>query len=87
MKIPSWPAWFPYPISCLKGFVLSYAFTSTVKSQFPVQAREDVVSILIGAWIWVVLLFTFFHWVFVFAVDLALGICPQTHRLKIYASI
>jgi hypothetical protein len=35
MKIPSWPAWFPYPISWLKGFVLSYAFTSTVRDQFP----------------------------------------------------
>jgi len=82
VKIPSWPAWLPYPISCLKGFVLSYAFTSTVKSQFPVQAREDVVPILIGAWIWVVLLFTFFHWVFAFAVDLALRHLPTNPSLE-----
>jgi len=82
MKIPSWPAWFPYPISCLKGFVLSYAFTSTVKSQFPVQAREDVAPILIGGWIWVVLLFTFFHWVFAFAVDLALRHLPTNPSLE-----
>ncbi|MEG5055124.1 MULTISPECIES: DUF4339 domain-containing protein [unclassified Microcoleus] len=76
MKIPSWPAWFPHPISCLKGFVLSYAFASTVKSQFPVQAREDVAPILIGAWIWVVLLFTFFHWISAFAINLALKHLP-----------
>jgi hypothetical protein len=82
VKIPSWPAWLPYPISCLKGFVLSYAFTSTVKSQFPVQAREDVVPILIGAWIWVVLLFTFCHWVFAFAVDLALRHLPTNPSLE-----
>jgi hypothetical protein len=66
----------------LKGFVLSYAFASTVKSQFPVQAREDVVPILIGAWIWVVLLFTFFHWVFAFAVDLALRHLPTNPSLE-----
>ena len=62
MKIPSWPAWLPHPISCLKGFVLSYAFTSAVKSEFPLRPGESIVPILIAGWIWVALLFTFFNW-------------------------
>jgi hypothetical protein len=63
MKIPSWPAWFPYPISCLKGFVLSYAFTSAVKSEFPLRPGESIVPVLIAGWIWVALLFAFLNWV------------------------
>ncbi|MEG4031353.1 MULTISPECIES: DUF4339 domain-containing protein [unclassified Microcoleus] len=77
MKIPSWPAWLPYPISCLKGFVLSYAFTSTVKDQFPLQTGDSLVPILIGAWIWVALLFSFFHWVFTSGANLLLTHLPQ----------
>ena len=81
MKIPSWPAWFPYPISCFKGLVLSYAFTSAVKSQFPVQAREDVVPILIAGWIWVTLLFTFFNWLSTLVGNLLLTHLPQSASL------
>lgn len=77
MKIPSWPAWFPYPISCLKGFVLSYAFTSTVRAQFPVQSAESLAPVLIGGWIWVALLFSFFHWVFTSGTNLLLTYLPQ----------
>ena len=77
MKIPSWPAWLPYPISCLKGFILSYAFTSTVKAQFPLQTGDSLVPILIGAWIWVALLFSFFHWVFTSGANLLLTHLPQ----------
>jgi hypothetical protein len=77
MKIPSWPAWFPYPISCLKGFVLSYAFTSAVKSEFPLQPGESIVPILVAGWIWVALLFTFFNWASTFVVNLLLVHLPQ----------
>jgi hypothetical protein len=81
MKIPSWPAWFPYPISCFKGLVLSYAFTSAVKSEFPLQPGESIVPILIAGWIWVALLFTFFNWVSAFAVNLLLARLPQSPSL------
>ena len=77
MKIPSWPAWFPYPISCLKGFVLSYAFTSAVKSEFPLQPGESIVPILIAGWIWVALLFIFFNWASGFATKLIMTHLPQ----------
>jgi hypothetical protein len=79
MKIPSWPAWFPYPISCLKGFVLSYAFTSAVKSEFPLQPGESIVPILIAGWIWVALLFTFFNW----ASSFVASHLPQKLRLSV----
>jgi len=82
VKIPSWPAWLPHPISCLKGFVLSYAFTSTVRSQFPLQPGENIVPILIVAWIWVVFLFSFLHWAFAFIVNLLLTRLPQNPSLE-----
>jgi hypothetical protein len=81
MKIPSWPAWFPYPISCLKGFVLSYAFTSAVKSEFPLQPGESIVPILIAGWIWVALLFIFFNWASGFATKLIMTHLPQNPSL------
>jgi hypothetical protein len=81
MKIPSWPAWFPHPISCLKGFVLSYAFTSAVKSEFPLQPGESIVPILIAGWIWVALLFIFFNWASGFATKLIMTHLPQNPSL------
>lgn len=77
MKISFWPGWLPHPISCLKGFVLSYAFTSTVKSYFPLQSGDSLVPILIGAWIWVALLFGFLHWTFTAGANLLLTYLPQ----------
>ena len=82
VKIPSWPAWLPYPISWLKGFVLSYAFTSTVKSQFPLQPGDSIVPILIVAWIWVVFLFSFLHWASAFVINLLLTHLPQSPSLE-----
>lgn len=79
MKISLWPAWLPHPISCLKGFVLSYTFSSTVKSYFPLQSGDSLVPILIGAWIWVALLFGFLHWVFTAGANLLLRKMPQKH--------
>ncbi|MEG4409261.1 hypothetical protein [Microcoleus sp. MON2_D5] len=81
MKIPSWPAWLPYPISLLRGFGLTYAFTSTVKGQFPVQSAEDLAAILIGGWIWVAILFSWLHWFSVFAANLLLTHLPQKPSL------
>lgn len=81
MKIPSWPAWFPYPISCLKGFVLSYTFTSTVRAQFPIQSADSLPPILIGGWIWVALLFSFFHWIFTSGANILLTHLPQKPSL------
>jgi hypothetical protein len=82
MKIPSWPAWFPYPTSCLKGFVLSYTFTSVVKAEFPLRPGENIVPILIAGWIWVALLFTFFNWASTFVVNLLLAHLPQSPSLE-----
>jgi hypothetical protein len=82
MKISSWPAWLPYPISCLKGFVLSYAFTSAVKSEFPLQPGESIVPILIAGWIWVTLLFTFFNWASTFVVNRLFAHLPQNPTLE-----
>jgi hypothetical protein len=78
MKIPPWPAWLPHRISCLKGFVLSYAFTSAVKSEFPLRPGESIVPILIAGWIWVALLFTFFNW----ASSFVASYLPQKLRLS-----
>jgi hypothetical protein len=81
VKIPSWPVWLPYPTSCLKGFILSYAFTSTVKAQLPIQSAESLVPILIGGWIWVVLLFSWLRWFSTFVANLLLARLPANPSL------
>ena len=81
MKIPSWPAWLPYPISWLKGFVLSYAFTSAVRDQFPLPPGNSIVPVLIVAWIWIVCLFSFFNWFAAFIVNVVVTRLPQNLSL------
>jgi len=81
MKIPSWPAWLPYPISWLRGFGLTYALTVLVKSQFPLQHSDGILAVLIGAWVTVPFLFTFFHWSIASAVSFLLKHLPVHPKL------
>ena len=82
MKIPSWPAWLPYPISWLRGFGLTYALTVLVKSQFPLQHSDAILAVLIGAWVTVPFLFTFFHWSIAAVVKLLLTYLPTHPKLN-----
>lgn len=62
MKIPPWPAWFPYPISWLRGFLLSKSFSFIVVSGLPEVTNNGDFFILLGfAWLVQPFLFTFFH--------------------------
>ena len=62
MKIPLWPAWFPYPISWLRGFLLSKSFSFIVVSGLPEVTNNGDFFILLGfAWLVQPFLFTFFH--------------------------
>ena len=81
MKISSWPAWLPYPISWLRGFGLTYALTVLVKSQFPLQHSDGILAVLIGAWVTVPFLFTFFHWSIASAVSFLLKHSPVHPKL------
>jgi hypothetical protein len=81
VKISSWPAWLPYPISWLRGFGLTYTLTVLVKSQFPLQHSDGILAVLIGAWITVPFLFTFFHWSIASAVSFFLKHLPVHPKL------
>jgi GYF domain 2 len=59
----TWPKWFPYPISWIRGFALTYTLVVLVKYQFPLQHSDNLLVILVGAWATVTFLFTFLHWV------------------------
>jgi hypothetical protein len=80
MKIPSWPAWLPYPISWLRGFGLVYILTSLVKSQL--QSGDNFLVIFIGAWLTAPFLFTFFHWTIAAVVKLLLTYLPTHPKLN-----
>ncbi|MEG3838914.1 DUF4339 domain-containing protein [Microcoleus sp. herbarium14] len=58
----NWPKWLPYPISWIRAFSLTYILTALVWSQFPFQHSGSFLVVLIGAWVTVPFLFTFFHW-------------------------
>ncbi len=58
----TWPKWLPYPISWIRAFSLTYILTALVWSQFPFQHSGSFLVVLIGAWVTVPFLFTFFHW-------------------------
>jgi hypothetical protein len=80
MKIPSWPAWFPYPISWLRGFVLSRSFGFFVISGIPeVSNTGDFFILLAVAWLVQPFLFTFFHYMTAATIEAAItGLPGQT---------
>jgi hypothetical protein len=80
MKIPSWPAWLPYPISWLRGFGLVYILSVLVKSQL--QSGDNFLVIFIGAWLTVPFVFTFFHWALAAAVKFLLTYLPAHPKLN-----
>jgi GYF domain 2 len=77
----NWPNFLPYPISWIRAFTLTYVFTALVWSQFPFRHSESVLVALIGAWVTVPFLFTFFHWVIASAVRLFLKHLPAHPKL------
>ena len=80
MKIPSWPAWFPYPISWLRGFVLSRSFGFFVISGIPeVGNTGDFFILLTVAWLVQPFLFTFLHYLVAATIEAAItGLPSQT---------
>ncbi|EGK84225.1 DUF4339 domain-containing protein [Microcoleus vaginatus PCC 9802] len=73
MKIPSWPAWFPYPISWLRGFVLSRSFGFFVISGIPeVSNTGDFFILLTVAWLVQPFLFTFLHYLSATTIEAAI---------------
>jgi hypothetical protein len=78
MKIPSWPAWFPYPISWLRGFVLSRSFGFFVISGIPeVSNTGDFFILLTVAWLVQPFLFTFLHYLTATTIEAAITGLPS----------
>ncbi len=52
MKTLKWPAWFPYPISWLRAFVLAQSFSFVVNKGIPV-VKDDIgfLTLLLTAWL------------------------------------
>ena len=52
MKIPSWPAWFPHPISCLRTITLTatYGGTSNFLAKLTPISGGGIVFWLLGSW-------------------------------------
>ncbi len=52
MKTLKWPAWFPYPISWLRAFVLAQSFGFVVNKGIPV-VKDDIgfLTLLLTAWL------------------------------------
>jgi hypothetical protein len=84
MKIPSWPAWLPYPISWLRGFGLVYILSALVSLRL--QSGDNFLVIFIGAWLTVPFVFTFFHWALAAAVKFLLTYLPAHPKLNLSAS-
>jgi GYF domain 2 len=78
----NWPNFLPYPISWIRAFTLTYIFTALVWSQFPFQHSGSVLVVLIGAWVTLPFLFTFFHWVVASAVRLVLKYLPASPKIE-----
>jgi hypothetical protein len=86
MKIPSWPAWFPYPISWLRGFVLSRSFGFFVISGIPeVGNTGDFFILLTVAWLVQPFVFTFLHYLVAATIEVAITRLPR--QVPNYASI
>ena len=78
MKIPSWPAWFPYPISWLRGFVLSRSFGFFVISGIPEVANTgDFFILLAVAWLVQPFVFTFLHYLVAATIETAIARLPS----------
>jgi hypothetical protein len=78
MKIPSWPAWFPYPISWLRGFVLSRSFGFLVISGISeVSNTGDFFILLTVAWLVQPFLFTFLHYLTAATIEAAITGLPS----------
>ena len=76
MKIPSWPAWFPYPISWLRGFALFQSFIF-FNNSIPVSHPYDLLILLPTIWLAPPLLFTFFHYLIATIVEAAITNLPS----------
>jgi len=52
MKTLKWPAWFPYPISWLRAFVLAQSFSFVLNKGIPV-VKDDIgfLTLLLTAWL------------------------------------
>jgi hypothetical protein len=86
MKIPSWPAWFPYPISWLRGFILSRSFGFFVISGISeVGNTGDFFILLTVAWLVQPFVFTFLHYLVAATIEVAITRLPR--QLPNYASI
>ncbi len=78
MKIPSWPAWFPYPISWLRGFVLSRSFGFFVISGISeVSNTGDFFILLTVAWLVQPFVFTFLHYLTAATIEAAITRLPS----------
>ena len=78
MKIPSWPAWFPYPISWLRGFVLSRSFGFFVISGISeVSNTGDFFILLTVAWLVQPFVFTFLHYLTAATIEVAITRLPS----------
>jgi hypothetical protein len=78
MKIPSWPAWFPYPISWLRGFVLSRSFGFFVISGISeVSNTGDFFILLTVAWLVQPFVFTFLHYLTAATMEVAITRLPS----------
>lgn len=78
MKIPSWPAWFPYPISWLRGFVLSRSFGFFVMSGIrEVGNTGDFFILLTVAWLVQPFVFTFLHYLVAATIEAAITGLPS----------
>jgi hypothetical protein len=76
MKIPSWPAWFPYPISWLRGFALFHSF-HFFSNSILVNSPYDTLILLPIVWLIPPLLFTFFHYLIATIVEVAIANLPS----------
>ncbi len=78
MKIPSWPAWFPYPISWLRGFVLSRSFAFFIMSGIrDVGNTGDFFILLTIAWLVQPFVFTFLHYLVAATIEAAITGLPS----------
>lgn len=78
MKIPSWSAWFPYPISWLRGFALSRSFEFFVIAGIPtVENTGDFFILLAVAWLAQPFLFTFLHYLTAATIEVAIARLPS----------
>ncbi len=78
VKIPSWPAWLPYPISWLRGFVLSRSFGFFVISGIQeVTNTGDFFILLTVAWLVQPFVFTFLHYLTATTIETAITRLPS----------